>query len=777
MAKQKSDIRLIQLANYIKPEIKEMTGRKWVLNGANNTFFKYVIDRYNGSPTNSAIIDGYADLMYGRGLADLDNPKEPLDPAILKILPKKEVKKIISDWALFTASVIEVTKTNGKVKEIRHIPTEMIAPSVIDDDEKINSYWYSWDWEKQWKYKPEEFPAWEKGAKDDVSLMVIRPYKAGKKYYSDPSYLSGLQYAEMEEEMSNYSINHIKGGMSFGYIVNFNNGSTLTPTQRDEMEKKITEKLTGTPNAGRFIISFNNGKEAEVTIVAFEQSDAHSQWDWLSKEAESKIIRAHRVTNPILVGIKENVGLGNNADEMDVAEHQLMKRVIAPKQEYLLDAFKEILEEAGIPKNLFFLPLTEIDEEGDSVDSDDEKLEGGKNEKVGKDGKEIDDTKADDKKKVELSVIHNTLISKGEAIDDEWALISAEKVNYDTCDQQDELLSLGVIPASPDAKDKQDKGLFKVRYRYSPQKLSTNEKGEIISRGFCREMVEANLLYRKEDIINANSLELNPGWGEYGTEPYSLWLHKGGGDCHHYWQREVYFRKRNKDGTFKQNKGIENDKKVGNKFMDEIGFVPIKNPKEVAERPTDRVKRGFLHKFSEQIKIFLAGFNPNQPRSKDGKWGNEITVYRGKGRNYRKGENEGFLWVATDKSDAMNYADLDENGEWMIDEFTIEKPKNVFTFPYKNRNQYVTSENIGNIFRQYVHRQVKAKLMNKSEWQIIWRKIDEFERLAGDKVEMIHTLINKPETSKLASSIIRDLGFDAIGVKENESFTYGLLKK
>ena len=95
MAKQKSDIRLIQLANYIKPEIKEMTGRKWVLNGANNTFFKYVIDRYNGSPTNSAIIDGYADLMYGRGLADLDNPKEPLDPAILKILPKKEVKKII----------------------------------------------------------------------------------------------------------------------------------------------------------------------------------------------------------------------------------------------------------------------------------------------------------------------------------------------------------------------------------------------------------------------------------------------------------------------------------------------------------------------------------------------------------------------------------------------------------------------------------------------------------------------------------------------------------
>jgi len=85
------DIRLIQLANYIKPDIKETPGRRWVLNGPKNAFFKYVIDRYNGSTTNSAIINSYADLMYGKGLADVATEKE-IDDATLLIIPKKENK-------------------------------------------------------------------------------------------------------------------------------------------------------------------------------------------------------------------------------------------------------------------------------------------------------------------------------------------------------------------------------------------------------------------------------------------------------------------------------------------------------------------------------------------------------------------------------------------------------------------------------------------------------------------------------------------------------------
>lgn len=58
----------ILMSNYIRPEIKEVKGRKWVLNGDKNDFYKTIIDAYNGSPTNSAIIDSYSRFIYGKGL-------------------------------------------------------------------------------------------------------------------------------------------------------------------------------------------------------------------------------------------------------------------------------------------------------------------------------------------------------------------------------------------------------------------------------------------------------------------------------------------------------------------------------------------------------------------------------------------------------------------------------------------------------------------------------------------------------------------------------------
>ena len=632
------DIRLIQLANYIKPDIKETPGRRWVLNGPKNAFFKYVIDRYNGSTTNSAIINSYADLMYGKGLADVATEKE-IDDATLLIIPKKENKKILADYALFSRAVLQIGK-EGKAFTISHMASETIVPAKVDSDGEIKSYFYCQDWENPYKYKPIEYPAFgyreefdkrttNQGLNEDdiedIEIYVVQPYKAGKFYFSDPEYFSGLQYAEMEEEMSNYSLSFIKGGLSFGYIVNFNNGNTLSNEEKDELEKKITEKLTGSSNAGRFIISFNNGKEAEVTVVPFEQSEAHSQWEWLSKESEQKILRAHRVTNPILVGIKENTGLGNNADEMDVAESQLMKRVIAPKQEMIIDAYEDIFEANGKKQKFYFLPLSEVDEDGDNVDEDGNK----KTDESNKIDDSKDDKKDDKNKDVKLKKhtcttypiqLSKRLIELGEDMDG-WELISEAPVNYETCDIEDEAyLELGVIKDDANKKSEQDAGLFKVRYKYMPLRFTKDDDGNVVSRTFCKEMVTANKVYRKEDIQSANSLIENEGWGEFGTERYSLWLYKGGGDCHHYWQRQIYFRMRNADGSFKPNKGLSNDKVVSVNKAKKAGFTPIVNESEVAKLPTDMKKRGFLHRFQKAFQTALAGFDPNQKRNKSGKW-------------------------------------------------------------------------------------------------------------------------------------------------------------
>ena len=82
--------------------------------------------------------------------------------------------------------------------------------------------------------------------------------------------------------------------------------------------------------------------------------------NFLNENAIQKILTAHRATSPSLVGIISSSGFSNTADEMDMAEQQLMKRVIAPKQQYILDALQEILVAYDINLDLYFKPLTEI---------------------------------------------------------------------------------------------------------------------------------------------------------------------------------------------------------------------------------------------------------------------------------------------------------------------------------------------------------------------------------------------------------------------------------
>jgi hypothetical protein len=63
------DITLVNLSNYVRPQVEEHIGRKWVLNGKKNWFFQYIIDRYNGSPTNESVINVYNELLYGKGIS------------------------------------------------------------------------------------------------------------------------------------------------------------------------------------------------------------------------------------------------------------------------------------------------------------------------------------------------------------------------------------------------------------------------------------------------------------------------------------------------------------------------------------------------------------------------------------------------------------------------------------------------------------------------------------------------------------------------------------
>ena len=533
MAVKKKDTGLeitsITLSNYVRPKVVENKSRNWVLNGRNNSFYQYLIDRHNGSPTNSSINNSYIDLIYGRGLTFTNGNAGVNDWAKLQtILRPKELRKIIADFQIFGEFSFQVIKTKGGgLSSIEHLGKQNVVPSIANEDNEIENYWFSRDWTRIQQNTPEEFAAFGT-SKDAIEMYVGKPYKVGKVYFSDPDYLAGLPYCEMEEEIANLNVNYIQKGLSGGYMVSVPDGKNWTDEQKNEFERNIKSKLVGSPNAGDFVLSFNGRDQESIQIESFPVNEQiHKQWSFLVEEAKQQILTSHRATSPSLVGIISSSGFSNTADEMDMAEAQLMKRVIKPKQDFVLEALEEVLLQYGINLDLVFKPLTEVKQEPvepvsmcTHLSSD----EGGASEEMA-----------------------NSLIEFGETLEEEnWLLLSTADVDYDTDDDLFGLVQFATSTgtARPNSKSSQDSEDIAIRYRYVGNPLP--------ERLFCKKMMFANKLYRKEDILQMDKSGVNDGFGLNGSNSYSIWLWKGGGKlstafpngtCKHKWQREIYLKR------------------------------------------------------------------------------------------------------------------------------------------------------------------------------------------------------------------------------------------
>jgi len=504
MSNNKSDIRLLQFSNYVRPDVVEEKSKDWVLNGKKNSFYQYIIDRYNGSPTNAAIINSYIDLILGKGLIATNAKSNIQDWVKFKtLLSSRDLRRIIADFQLFGEASIQVVKNKGKgLSGIYHIPKQYIAPQIENEDGEIEGYWYTKNWAKVNQNPPEYFPAFGT-SNEAIEIMVIKPYKAGKNYYSDPDYIAGLPYAMAEEEIANYYVSHIENGLSFGYIINIPNGNSLSEEEKTIFERQIKNKLTGSSNAGKFVLSFN-GVDAEITVTSIEVNDAHKQWEYLTNESRRQLLISHRVTSPMLFGIKDNTGLGNNADELDVAEAQLMKRVISPKQNYITMALEEILSHYGIVLDLEFKPLSEVQNTATVTEMSSHVC------------------LSDEKKKINA----NKLISLGEDVDlNEWEIVDDRRCDQITLNesQLNNIIELAQAPKTTSRKDVQDTALFKIRYRYAGA-----ASGE---RDFCNKVLNANKVYRSEDLNS--DYNYNEDFAPKGKDSYNIFLYKGGVNCKH----------------------------------------------------------------------------------------------------------------------------------------------------------------------------------------------------------------------------------------------------
>lgn len=360
---EKGKIHIVSMSSYTRPEIKEQYNREWVEYGDDNNYFNYLIDRYNGSPTNNAAINGIAEMIYGKGLDAVDSKENEKDYKEMKELFTKDcMKKICYDYKMMGQAALQIiySKDHKKIVQVEHIPVETLRAEKANNKGKIEGYYYAKDWsEITSKLQPKRIPAFGT-SNAGLEILYIKPYRAGFYYYSPVDYQGGLQYAELEEEIANYHINNIQNGLAPSMLINFNNG-VPTEEQRSLIEQNIQEKFSGSSNAGRFILAFNDSKELSASIEPVILSDAHEQYKFLSDESMRKVMVSHRIVSPMLVGIKDNTGLGNNAEELQTASLLMDNTVIRPMQVTILDELERVLMYNGIELDIYFKTLQPLE--------------------------------------------------------------------------------------------------------------------------------------------------------------------------------------------------------------------------------------------------------------------------------------------------------------------------------------------------------------------------------------------------------------------------------
>ena len=526
--KNNTEISVIHLSEFNLPQVTETTNKDWIQFGTDNMYPQYLLELYNGSSINNAIIKGVSAMIYGEGLdaTDRQDSEEHKEQwlrltSLLGHSQKDLLKCLAFDLKLFGMCYVNTiwNKPRTKIVEMYHIPAQYIRSGKADGYGNVNEY-----------------------------------------YYSLPDYQGSTSYIQLDMEIAQFHLSNIKSGMFPSLAVNFANGIPSFE-ERKTIERQINSKFGGSGNAGKILITFNDGKDTAPEIVPISSNDNADSYQFLSTETTRKVLTGHRVTSPLLFGVKgDGGGFGNNADELRDSYSLFTNTVVRPFQNTLLDGLQDIFNICDINLDLYFKSL----KPADFIDI-------GNVAKVSEDDQEKEGIDTGDEIKKEFTELSNDEFDillknlEGEQInEDEWEVVDEREQGTgddyeewaDRFIQKREDFAVNEIKSNEDKFSYLDKSYYRVRFKYA---VGTTKGSGSKSRPFCENMMRLSrggFVYRIEDIDIASDRGINRQLG-HNKQPYDLFKFKGGVFCRHKWNEVLY---RLKKGTeLKDGQSLDND--------------------------------------------------------------------------------------------------------------------------------------------------------------------------------------------------------------------------
>lgn len=619
----KDNILSINLETQTAPVVTEVRGKDYIEYGTEdwkNLYPQFLIDLYYNSSTHAAIINSTAEMIAGTDIIceeedyNLDTYvklKKFLRHANSKESLHQVIKKVAFDFKLQGAYALHCVynRERTEIVEVFHVPVERVRAGRPNELGQVDTYFICADWSNTRMNKPYPIAAFNVNDRTSGSqLLYSGAYSPNMDIYHTPDYIAGCNWALVDQRVAEFHLSNIENGFSGSYFISFANGIP-TQEERFQIEQSLTEKFTGAKNSGKFILTFSDDKTRTPEITPISVSDADKQYLALQELLVQNICSAHRVTSKTLLGIDSTNGFSSNTDELVNAANFYQNTVVRGFQLNILNTLQTIFSVNNMDLPVEFVQLKPITVQFDSETIREVMTQDEIREDLGlpslSDDEEVVEDRDDFSKteKAEKTELESFIEEFGEDMPEEWELVEEEKADgehtdfdfeevlNDVANEKIELASTGrAIPSRKSEQDgvsKKTYDYFRVRYVYTKDNFLSQE-GE--TRDFCRQMTGQKKVYRKEDIINMSKRPVNPGWGPRGANTYSIWLYKGGGNCHHYWLRQIYKTTIGESKTTK----IEDADLIGYTKAKSEGFTAKKNNVLVAKPPKKMKNNGFL---------------------------------------------------------------------------------------------------------------------------------------------------------------------------------------
>ena len=349
------------------PIYKEVKGKDYIFYGERNDYPNYLLRIYNNSAKHNAIVTGKVDYICGNGWGvktEDEMEKAKVYGMIQKVNTKEEslnelTNKLVTDLTIFGGYYLQViwTKATGEIAELYHVDYYKVRTNADNTE-----FYVSDNWIKNDNVNPrpdfETYPAFDPNNTTGSQILYFKEYRAGVNTYSLPDYRGAISYIELDISIGEYHLNTINNGMFSSKLINLNGGK-VSQEEEDRIEKQFQNKFSGSKNAGKFMLAFNDSKENEPSIIDLSGTELDKHFDLLNLTVQQEIFSGHKITSPMLFGIKTEGQLGGRS-EMREAYQLFQNTYVNAKQRALEEVMNYLFKFNDIIADLELKPTEPI---------------------------------------------------------------------------------------------------------------------------------------------------------------------------------------------------------------------------------------------------------------------------------------------------------------------------------------------------------------------------------------------------------------------------------